>query len=205
MKENFKKAIITSLFLGIAFFSVKSINYSDEIYSFKSANAAKITSIDGKANTDKLTKRKVLSGKISILIPKSFELMSQQDLLTYYPLEDNRPTELYSNEATNVSLSFNHTKTEANSESLANVQVALEKTFDTPETAILKSGMVTINDNEFYVIELIMKDAETDVYNIIFATILEGRLLIGGYDCQKIMYDEYKDFGKEILKSIEIN
>lgn len=62
------------------------------------------------AQTDAALKpTEILSGKVTILIPETFEIMSDEILAVKYPNGTRRPTSVYTNKDANINVAFNLT------------------------------------------------------------------------------------------------
>jgi hypothetical protein len=60
----------------------------------------------------------------------------------------------------------------------------------------------TINGLEFTVFEFISQAIDTRVYNLMFLTELDGRMLLGTFNCTEALKVEWQSIGKEILLSV---
>ena len=150
-----------------------------------------------------LKERKVLNGKISLLLPSDFTKMDESILLVKYPNLGNRPNEVYTNDKGSVNVAFNHTSSPVNESELPQVKKAIQQQLsNTNGIEILKTEKLKINNTDFITIEFMSNAVDTKIYNTIFITALDGRLLLGTFNCTVNDFDEWKPISKKIINSI---
>jgi len=79
------------------------------------------------ASEIELIKKKVLSERVEVLIPKGFELMSEQQMDFIYSHASSRPSVVFTNNNL-VSLSFNYSDNEADQDMVDVYQTSFAKT-----------------------------------------------------------------------------
>lgn len=149
--------------------------------------------------------KSLIDEKIEILIPASFDIMSEEMIALKYPLE-NRPTIVYSDDNGAINVALNHTKTTASQELIVAYQQSLIQSFNnTYPTAEWKdNGITEINGRKVGYLELITPAIDTEVYNLLFFTDLEEKLLVCTFNCTKDNLDDWETAGKKIMNSIKI-
>lgn len=150
-----------------------------------------------------LKERQVLNGKITLLLPLDFTQMDESTLLIKYPNTANRPTEVYTNDKGSINIAFNHTANPISEQELNQVQEAIQQQLSvTNGVEILKTEKVKVNDSEFVTIEFISNAIDTKIYNTMFITALNGKLLLGTFNCTINDLNEWKPISQKIINSI---
>lgn len=150
-----------------------------------------------------LKERKVLNGKVTLLLPLVFTQMDESTLLMKYPNTANRPTEVYTNYNGSVNIAFNHTANPINEHDLDQVQTAIQQQLSrTNGIEMLQTEHLKVNDSEFVTIEFISNAIDTKIYNTMFITVLNGKLLLGTFNCTLNDLNEWKPISKKIIRSI---
>ncbi len=150
-----------------------------------------------------LKERKVLNGKMSLLLPLDFIQMDESTLLVKYPSVGNRPNEVYTNEKGSVNIAFNHTLNTINESELLQVQIAIQQQLsNTKGIEILKTTELKINSADFITIEFMSNAIDTKIFNLMFITTLEDKLLLGSFNCTINEYAEWQPISKKIINSI---
>lgn len=131
--------------------------------------------------------------------------MSEDKAKAKYPYE-NRPSIIYTNESASVNIAFNYTQNQASNENLQAIMDAMKESFENlyPSAQWYTSEVKTINDKDIGVLELITPAIDTEVYNLMWFTDLDGKLLIATFNCTKEQIDEWKPVGEVILSSFEL-
>lgn len=151
----------------------------------------------------KLGAKSVMNGKLSVLLPSGFTLMDLEMLKTKYQIE-HRPTEVYTNEEGTINIAFNHTQDKCSFDELANYKEVFERQFNQSSIEFLKSELKQINGADFIVMEFITPAVDSRIYNLMFATSLENRLMIGAFNCTINHLEEWKPLSGEIINSIKV-
>lgn len=151
-----------------------------------------------------LKERKVLNGKITLLLPLGFTQMDKSVLLMKYPNTANRPTEVYTNDKGSINIAFNHTENTISEQKLSQVQAVIQQQLSsTNGVEILKTDKLKINGSEFVTIEFISNAIDTKIYNAMFITTLNGKLLLGTFNCTVNDLNKWKPISKKIISSIK--
>ncbi len=99
---------------------------------------------------------------------------------------------------------FNHTQNKCSINELANYKQFFERQFNQPGIAFLKSELKQINGIDFIVMDFITPAVDSRIYNLMFATSLENRLMIGTFNCTTNHLEEWKPLAGEIINSIKV-
>lgn len=153
-----------------------------------------------------LETRSLLNDKIEILVPKEFKEMSKELLDVKYPRTQNRPSYVLTDEGATVNVAFTHLPNAADKtviEAYKNsIKSSYEKAFP---TAVWKGdGVATINDKQVGYLKLITQAADQKVYNYLFMTDVDGKLLIGTFNCTEKLMPEWEEVGEKIVKSLKV-
>lgn len=166
----------------------------------------------GFANTAKkqkteinLEKKRIFNNNVSILVPAGFEIMSESMMKYKYPSE-RRPKLIYTNKAGSINVAFNHTKDKANQNILKNYIEFFEKTFKNvyPSADWIDIGMKEINGRKVGYQELITPAIDTKIYNLLFYTDLNERLLLCTFNCTIEEKENWQKTAHKIMNSLEI-
>lgn len=158
----------------------------------------------GVAHAADLQETAVLQGKVTLLTPKDFGPMPKEMLELKYP-SANRPTEVLSNESGTVNLSFSHTASNVPDD--ANIiQQALSGPLHNAYAGAkwINDGVVDINGQKFAAFEVITNAVDTKIHNIIYATQLEGTMLLISFNTTIEDAPKWLDAGKKMMSSIKL-
>lgn len=149
--------------------------------------------------------KNLLDNKIELKIPKAFDIMSENLIKIKYPSE-NRPTLVYSNDTGSINVALNLTVNKANQDVILPYKDNFVKTFKSiyPDAKWIGEGVKIINGKKVGFIEFITPAIDTDIYNLMFFTDLEGKLLLCTFNCTKINMDEWDSTAKEIMNSLKV-
>ncbi len=149
--------------------------------------------------------KSLLEDKIELKIPADFEIMSEKMLLSKYPKEE-RPQFVYTNEKGTIYVAINHTKHPASQNNIKTYQEQAIASFKSiyPQAEWIDDGVININDRKQGYVEFVAKTEDAEVYNLMFFTDLENRLLICTFSCTKKAMEEWVSVAKEIRESLKI-
>jgi hypothetical protein len=164
-----------------------------------------LASLDVHAGDAGLVQADVLAGKVSILLPQSFKRMSADHVALKYP-NANRPSLVYTNDAMNVNVAFDHSVHAVTAAQLAVAYEQLAAGFRStyPAATWFRSGMRDINGRRFFVMEMRTPAIDTEVRNIIAGTSLDDRLLIVSFNATKTLEKDWMPIGNRIIESIRV-
>lgn len=155
--------------------------------------------------TIELEKKQLFSNKVELLLPKSFGIMPEEMLKLKYP-GSNRPTLVYSDEDGTVNIAFNHTTSKAAQAQIETYKNVFVNTFKTtyPTAEWTGSGVKEINGRKVGFLELTTQAVDTKIYNYLFFTDLDGRLLICTFNCTVEKKPEWAEVAKKIVNSFTV-
>jgi hypothetical protein len=152
-----------------------------------------------------LESKSLLNDKVELKIPKDFKIMSEELMKLKYPT-DKRPTLVYTNESGEINVALNLTQNPATQGAIPFYQEGLVQSFKNlyPVAEWKDSGLKTINGKVVGYIELITPAIDTDIYNLIFITDLDGKLLLCTFNCTKRNMAEWTSTAQDIMNSLKI-
>ncbi|MBC8151497.1 MAG: hypothetical protein H7Z72_01165 [Bacteroidetes bacterium] len=152
-----------------------------------------------------LEMKKIYANKVEILLPKGFALMSDAIKRSKYPAA-NRPDLVYADSDGNVNVAFNHTQNKATQAQMGamteSLSASLKKAY--PTAKFSGTGVSTINGRKVGYCELVTPAIDQEIYNLIFFTDLDGRLLLCTFNCTVSKRGEWQPVAKRIFNSLTI-
>lgn len=154
---------------------------------------------------DKLEAKKVLNDKVEILIPKGFTIMTEEMAKVKYPME-NRPSLIYTDEKGSINIAFNHTETPVQDSLIKDMKDPMKQAFSGmyPDATWYRDEVIQINGKNVGVFELLTPGVDTKIYNLIFFTELDGKMLMTTFNCTEQQMAEWKPLAQEILQSYKV-
>ena len=159
----------------------------------------------GKTDDMAFRSLKFLTGKVEVSVPEQLQLMDKKMFELKYPYENPTTTIAYGDEDATVSLLISPRQDKATQADLPKYQQMLNNSFsNNPSIDFKKSEIKNINGRDFIVIEMITPAADTRVYNIMFVTSLEGKLLMNTFNCTVEKMKEWQPIAEKILSSVKV-
>ncbi len=152
-----------------------------------------------------LEARLLLNERIELKIPKNFKIMSEELINIKYPSQ-RRPTLVYSNESGGINVALNLTQNKASQQEIVAYQNNFVQTFKNlyPSAEWKDNGVKTINGKKVGYLELVTPAIDTEIYNLIFFTDLDGKLLICTFNCTRKDINKWTPVAKEIMNSLKL-
>lgn len=149
--------------------------------------------------------KSLLNDKVELKIPKDFDIMPGKLMKLKYPSE-RRPTLVYSNETGGINVALSLTQNQASQQMIPAYKDNFVQTFKNlyPSAEWKDSGVKTINGRKVGYLELITPAIDTEIYNLMFFSDLDGKLLLCTFNCTKKSIDEWTPIAKEIMNSLKI-
>jgi hypothetical protein len=147
-----------------------------------------------------------LNGKVKLSIPKEFGIMSEEMMKIKYPSE-RRPTLVYTDESGGINVALNLTQSQANQDNISEYKDYFIKTFKGlyPSATWKDNGVKVINGRKIGYLELVTPAIDTEIYNLMFFTDLDGKLLLCTFNCTKESINDWSPIANEIMNSLIIN
>lgn len=161
--------------------------------------------IDSTAKAE-LKPRQIINGRIIVSLPVGFRLMEKQVADLKYPTVENRFNEIYTDKYAEINVAFNHTFNKTASGDLPKIMESIVNEFQQiPEINLIEHKVEKVNGNTFFLIEFTSEAIDARIYNIMIGTVLDGRMLIGTFNCTDKHRSRWESIGKEIINSIKLN
>jgi hypothetical protein len=143
--------------------------------------------------------------KVELTIPVSFTEMSKDDIQEKFT-RGTPPDIVYSEEKGSPSVSISLKNNKISQESISEYVELIEKSITTPlpVTKIIGKGKELINDRNVGYIILVTPSANGDIYNYMFFTDLDKKLLLCNFSCMNNAVNKWEDIAKMIVNSLKI-
>jgi len=146
--------------------------------------------------------RTLLDGKAAIWVPEDFEAISQEAIAAIYLL-GNKPELVLGNTYLNFSVGFHYTQNEVPDEYMGDflkiARMALERCG--PKVRILSEKVKKVGKHTVSHMHLLSHTITDTVYNVMFFSSLEGRILIGFINFSNRYRKRYLPIAEEMLQS----
>ncbi len=158
------------------------------------------------ASEIELIKKRVLSERVEVLIPKGFELMTEQQMDFIYSHASSRPSVVFTNNNL-VTLSFNYSDNEADQDMVEVYQTNFSKTYHKQykQTTWFGEGVKEVSGRKVGYLEFMKPEMGHEVYTLVFFTDVQGKLLICTFNCADRQKPEWEPLAKKILNSLKAN
>ena len=158
------------------------------------------------ASEIELIKKRVLSERVEVLIPKGFELMTEQQMDFVYSHASSRPSVVFTNNNL-VTLAFNYSDNEADQDMVDVYQTNFSKTYHKQyqKTTWFGEGVKEVAGRKVGYLEFMKPEMGHEVYTLVFFTDVQGKLLICTFNCADRQKPEWEPLAKKILNSLKAN
>lgn len=154
-----------------------------------------------------LEKVTLFDGKVEILMPSGFTLMSDEVRKSKYP-PSNLPDMVYIHNKSNVSISIGHTETPLTDSQVHEMVSRFKSMYEKNYQVIGWGGyqVATINGKQVGIIQPLIKavDSDTNNYSYAFFCELDGKLLAISLDCTEKQVKDWDPIGKAMVNSLRI-
>ncbi|TGE21759.1 hypothetical protein E5K00_15940 [Hymenobacter aquaticus] len=153
-----------------------------------------------------MIKKRVLSERVEILIPKGFEVMSEQQMDFNYAKAQSRPSVIYTNNK-EASIAFTYTDNTADQDMIDMYAENFYKMYSKQykEAKWFNKGVKEVNGRKIGFMELMKPELGHEVYNLVFFTDVEGKLLMCNFTCADRQKPEWEAVAKQIMASFKSN
>ena len=152
-----------------------------------------------------LEKRSILEDKVEILVPKEFRLMTAEEIKIKYP--PTRPPKLvFTDTSLTTNLAFNLTDSRASREVIEQYKDALKQALSNAysDAEWIDEGIKEINGKKAGYFKMISTAIDTKIYNHMFFTDVDGKLLICSFNCTIKNMERWKPVAEEIMNSLVV-
>ncbi len=161
--------------------------------------------LSAKILTIELELKSLLNDKVELKIPMDFQIMTEEMMKLKYPSE-RRPTLIYTNESGGINVALNLTQNQATQDMISpyhdNFVNSFKKLY--PSADWKDTGIKEINGKQVGYLEFVTPAIDTEIYNLMFFTDLEGQLLLCTFNCTKKSIDDWSPIAHEIMNSLKV-
>lgn len=150
-----------------------------------------------------LKKMKILGGRVSIIIPEVFKLMTKEIADMKYP-SINRPDTIYTNTEANINLTVSHKDGPISDEDIPEAKDLIQQSVKRMFPNMLDSGSMKAGGKNIAYFDYISAALDTDIYNLMFFFSLDERIVISSFNCPNNDMNDWKPIFMQMIKSIEI-
>ena len=153
-----------------------------------------------------LVKKRVLSERVEILIPKGFEAMSEQQMDFAYAKAQSRPSVIFTNNNL-ITLAFNYSDNDADQDMVGVYAASFAKTYQKQYkgSTWIGDGVKELNGRKVGYLEFMKPELSHEVYTLTFFTDVQGKLLIVTFNCAPQQKSEWEVVAKKIMASLKAN
>lgn len=152
-----------------------------------------------------LTERSAYDGAVTISVPQSFTVMSDEMLRVKYP--DAAPPEVvYTDASGSVNLAMSLPTQEMAPDQLAEAHRALDAALRGayPSATWYRSEVFERDGRRFFVLDLMTPAVDSEVRNVILGTAFRGRLLVVTFNVARDLAPAWIETGHKMLASLRI-
>jgi len=160
--------------------------------------------VTGHAQTSAL-KKITLRDKVEILVPEPFKELEEEILKFKYP-SASRPTLVYSDDEAKTNVAFNFTQNKASQPEMEAVRKSMEASFrkSFPTATWLGTGVKVVNGRNVGFVEIVTPAMDQKIYNLLFFSDVEGKLLMGTFNCLEKERTEWQATAHQIMNSLTL-
>jgi hypothetical protein len=147
----------------------------------------------------------LLNKALKVQMPREFKIMDSEMLNLKYPVTAKRPTVVYTDSIGEINVAFNHTKDNVSAADVPKVQESiLNQLKQAPAITLISSDYRGINGKDFFIIKFYSPAVDAQIYNLMFGMELNGRLLMGTFNCMVNHLQEWQPIADKIVNSLEV-
>lgn len=156
-------------------------------------------------NGIKLETMSLLDDRVELKVPSDFDIMDEETIRVKYPTEQ-RPTLVYTNKNTSINVALNLTENPASQELIETYQEVFLESFKTtyPDAEWKNNAIIEVNGRAIGYLEFIISAQDSKIYNRIFFTDLNDKLLLCSFNCTIKYLKEWESVSNEIMHSLKL-
>ena len=146
----------------------------------------------------------VIENKVIMMVPNDFEEMDEETARMKYPSEQ-RPKTILTDSTGTINILFNWMDEEISNNETESFRDSMIDMFNrlNPAIEIQSTGMEVISGNKNVAyMEFVHPVLDGNLYNLMFFLELEGRILMGIFNCRTQSMEEWKGPAFEMMESI---
>lgn len=149
--------------------------------------------------------RKIVDNKIAMMVPKEFTEMDLEMAKIKYPMEQ-RPKTILTDHTGSINISFTHIDTPMTNDDTATIRDGLFSMMHrvNPGIKMQSTGQEVIDNKDVAYVEFTNPAMDGKVYNLMFFLELDGKPLMGNFNCITKSMRYWKNPYFEMMRSIKI-
>lgn len=174
------------------------MNKTTNVDSLKNGNESK------KERPTILNERSFLNNKIVLKIPVYFEQMDENLIELKYPRLNPKTANVFSNEQGDISIILEIKENTLNQMMLESLKKDFTEKFSNTRGIQLESTLIKkINNKNILIVEFISQAYDTQIYNHMFITDIEGKTFMGTINYPVSVENEWKKNALSIINSFK--
>jgi len=153
----------------------------------------------------KLEKRSLLDGRVELLVPTYFKIMTPEMLSKKYPSQ-NKPDLVLTDDDGTVNIVVSLLKQHVQESQIGDFKDfqlnSLKKM--RPDSKFLEDGVKTTNGKSIGYFKFISTAIDQKVFNYYFFTSLDGRILLLTFNCTEKLLPEWSETAQTIVSSLTV-
>lgn len=151
-----------------------------------------------------LTERSAYDGAVSILVPRSFTVMSDDMLRVKYP-NQIPPEIVYTDESGAVNLAMSLTPQEIAPDQMEEARQLIDRALKDayPSATWYRSEVFDRDGRRFFILDVMTPAADTQVRNVILGTPFRERLLVVTFNVSRELVPTWIETGQKMLASLK--
>ena len=149
--------------------------------------------------------RSFMNDKVLMMVPREFTEMDEQSKKIKYPSEQ-RPEEILTDSAGGVNIYLGNLDEVASDDDVEMIRDVLLKIMQrvNPGIRLLETGKEVVSGEDFAYAEYANPAIDGKVYNLMFFFKINGRAVMGGFNCLSKSMKYWKKHALEIMQSIKV-
>ena len=145
----------------------------------------------------------MIESKVAMRIPSDFEEMDLEYAKMKYPSEQ-RPKTILTDDTKTINVLFNWMNEEISNNETESFRDSMIEMFNriNPGIEVQSTGLEVVDGKNIAYMELVHPVLDGNLYNLMFFLELEGRILMGIFNCPTSSMEEWKEPAFEMMQSI---
>lgn len=144
-----------------------------------------------------------ISGQLEVSLPNDFYKMTEEAIQVKYPYKNNRPQEVYTDELGKVNFTASLRENMPTQEyHLPEVKKVLLSNIEKRGVTLISDKFIKVNGKVFILLEFTSQGLDKEIYNMMYASNLNGKLLIGSFNFPNAEYDTWYNEAKYTISSL---
>lgn len=150
-----------------------------------------------------LKKMDLVTNKVEVAIPATFNKMSADMLKVKYP-NANPPQLVYTNDKGSINIAFSHTANAIKDEQLPQAKDSLKGTIKAAAKEWYGDGIAKVDGKNVAYLEFLSEAPDSKIYNYMMLVSVDNKLAIISFNCLEKDKQDWQPIVKEIMNSIKV-